>query len=93
MASRRVGPVMVLPRFETRPSCAPRPEVGFCTWAVAALWLHAMRKAIPARKPRMPVEGTKRFFKHRAGKAKPSDLLGFLDRAPAKPPVRGDEKG
>jgi HicB family len=32
------------------------------------------------------------FFKRRAGKAKPNDLLWFLDRAPAKPPVGGDEK-
>jgi hypothetical protein len=33
------------------------------------------------------------FFKRRAGKAKPKDLLWFLDHAPAKPPVRGDETG
>ena len=38
------------------------------------------------------VETAAEFFKRRAGKAKPSDLLWFLDRAPAKPPTRGDEK-
>jgi len=32
------------------------------------------------------------FFKRRAGKAKPKDLLQFLEGAPAKPPVRGDAK-
>jgi hypothetical protein len=32
------------------------------------------------------------FLKRRAGKAKPKDLLWFLDNAPAKPPVRGDQK-
>jgi hypothetical protein len=32
------------------------------------------------------------FFKRRAGKAKPKDLLWFLDHAPAKSPVPGDEK-
>jgi HicB family len=32
------------------------------------------------------------FFKHRAGKMNPKDLLRFLDRAPAKPPVGGDQK-
>lgn len=31
------------------------------------------------------------FFKHRCGKAKPKDLLWFLDHAPAKPPARGNE--
>ncbi|MBX9844704.1 MAG: pilus assembly protein HicB [Xanthobacteraceae bacterium] len=38
------------------------------------------------------VETAAEFFKKRAGKAKPKDLLWFLDNAPAKPPVRGDEK-
>lgn len=38
------------------------------------------------------VETAAEFFKRRAGKAKPGDLLWFLDRAPAKPPVHGDEK-
>lgn len=39
------------------------------------------------------VETAAQFFKRRAGKAKPKDLIWFLDRAPAKPPQRGDEKG
>lgn len=38
------------------------------------------------------VETAAEFFKRRAGKAKPSDLLWFLDHAPDKPPVHGDEK-
>lgn len=38
------------------------------------------------------VETAAAFFKRRAGKAKPGDLLWFLDRAPLKPPVPGDEK-
>jgi hypothetical protein len=38
------------------------------------------------------VETAAQFFKHRAGKAKPKDLLWFLDNAPAKPPIRNDEK-
>ncbi len=38
------------------------------------------------------VETAAEFFKRRAGKAKPKDLLWFLDNAPAKPPMRGDEK-
>ncbi len=38
------------------------------------------------------VETAAEFFKRRAGKAKPKDLLWFLDNAPNKPPVRGDEK-
>jgi hypothetical protein len=38
------------------------------------------------------VETAAEFFKRRAGKAKPKDLIWFLDRAPAKVPVRGDEK-
>lgn len=38
------------------------------------------------------VETAADFFKRRAGKAKPKDLTWFLDRAPKKPPVRGDEK-
>ena len=82
MASRRVGPVLALPILRDTHFVRSSPEVAFCTWAVAALGLHGTRKAIPARKPRMSVEGMKRFFKRRAGKAKPSDLLGFLDRAP-----------
>ena len=32
------------------------------------------------------------FFKRRAGKANAKNLLWFLDNAPEKPPVRGDEK-
>jgi hypothetical protein len=38
------------------------------------------------------VETAAEFFKRRAGKAKSKDLLWFLDNAPAKSPVRGDEK-
>jgi hypothetical protein len=38
------------------------------------------------------VETAAEFFKRRAGKAKPKDLLWFLDNAPTKPPVSGDEK-
>ena len=38
------------------------------------------------------VETAAEFFKRRAGKAKPKDLLWFLDRAPPKPPMRGDER-
>jgi hypothetical protein len=38
------------------------------------------------------VEAAEAFFKRRAGKAKPRDLLWFLDRTPANPPARGDEK-
>ena len=38
------------------------------------------------------VETAAEFFKRRAGKAKPKDLLWFLDNAPTKPPVQGDEK-
>jgi len=38
------------------------------------------------------VETAADFFRQRAGKAKPKDLLWFLDSAPAKPPARGDEK-
>lgn len=38
------------------------------------------------------VETAAEFFKRRAGKAKPKDLLWFLDHAPAKPAARGDEK-
>jgi len=38
------------------------------------------------------VETAAGFFKRRAGKAKSSDLLWFLDHAPAKPPAHGDEK-
>ena len=38
------------------------------------------------------VETAAQFFKRRAGKTKPQDLLWFLDNAPDSPPVRGDEK-
>lgn len=38
------------------------------------------------------VETAAEFFKRRAGKAKAKDLLWFLDNAPRKPPIRGDEK-
>jgi hypothetical protein len=38
------------------------------------------------------VETAAQFFKRRAGRAKPTDLLWFLDNAPAKPPPRDDEK-
>ena len=38
------------------------------------------------------VETAAQFFMRRAGKAKPRDLLWFLDNAPAKPPVLGDVK-
>jgi len=38
------------------------------------------------------VETAAEFFKRRAGKAKPRDLLWFLDHAPAKAPARDDEK-
>jgi len=38
------------------------------------------------------VETAAEFFKRRAGQAKAKDLLWFLDHAPSKPPVRGDEK-
>ena len=38
------------------------------------------------------VETAAEFFKRRAGKAKPADLLWFLDRAPNKRPEREDEK-
>jgi hypothetical protein len=38
------------------------------------------------------VETAAEFFKRRAGKAKPKDLLWFLENAPDVPPVRGDEK-
>lgn len=37
------------------------------------------------------VETAAQFFKRRSGKAKPKDLLWFLDSAPAAQPVRGDE--
>ncbi len=39
------------------------------------------------------VETAAAFLKRRAGKAKPSDLLWFLDRAPKKAPAQGDEVG
>lgn len=38
------------------------------------------------------VETAADFFKRRAGKAKPRDLLWFLDNAPTNPPAGGDEK-
>jgi hypothetical protein len=38
------------------------------------------------------VETAAEFFKRRAGKSKPSDLLWFLKHASAKPPARDDEK-
>jgi len=38
------------------------------------------------------VELAAEFFKNRAGKAKPKDMLLYLERAPAKTPARGDEK-
>jgi len=38
------------------------------------------------------VETAAEFFKRRAGKAKPRDLLWFLDHAQAKAPARDDEK-
>ena len=38
------------------------------------------------------VETAAQFFKRRAGRAKPKDLLWFLDNAPAKPPRSDDEK-
>jgi hypothetical protein len=38
------------------------------------------------------VETAAEFFKRRAGKARPKDLLWFLNHAPAKPPLRDDEK-
>ena len=36
------------------------------------------------------VETAAQFFKCRASKATPRDLMTFLQNAPAKPPVRGD---
>jgi len=38
------------------------------------------------------VETAAEFFKRRAGKAKPKDLLWFLDNARDSAPVRGDER-
>ena len=38
------------------------------------------------------VETAAQFFKRRAGKSKPADLLWFLDHAPKGDPQRGDEK-
>jgi hypothetical protein len=38
------------------------------------------------------VETVARFFKNRAGKAKPRDLLLFLQNAPENPPVSGDNR-
>ena len=38
------------------------------------------------------VETAADFFKRRAGKAKPTDLLWFLDHAPANAPVHDDKK-
>ena len=37
------------------------------------------------------VETAADFLRHRAGNAKPADLLPFLNGAPENPPVRGDE--
>jgi len=37
------------------------------------------------------VETAALFFKHRASKAKPGDLLSYLDKVPRKAPVPGDE--
>jgi hypothetical protein len=37
------------------------------------------------------VETATEFFKRRAGKADAKDLLWFMDQAPAKPPLAGDE--
>jgi hypothetical protein len=45
----------------------------------------------PLKRP-LSTKAAAQFFKQRAGKAKPKDLLWFLENAPAKPPVRGDEK-
>jgi hypothetical protein len=38
------------------------------------------------------VETAADFFERRAGKAKPTDLLSFLDHAPANAPDHDDEK-
>lgn len=38
------------------------------------------------------VETAADFLKRRAGKAKPANLLWFLDRTPANAPVDGDKK-
>jgi hypothetical protein len=38
------------------------------------------------------VETAAEFFKRRSGKAKPRDLLWFLDRAPMNSPAPDDEK-
>lgn len=37
------------------------------------------------------IETAAEFFKRRAKKAEPKDLLWFLDNAQTKPPHRGDE--
>lgn len=39
------------------------------------------------------VETAAEFLRRRAGKAKPSDLLPFLDAAKDEPPAAGDEPG
>jgi hypothetical protein len=38
------------------------------------------------------METASEFFKRRAGKAKPGDLIWFLDRALRKPPARDVQK-
>jgi hypothetical protein len=38
------------------------------------------------------VETAAQFFKRRAGRAKPNELLWFLDNAPARAPRSDDEK-
>ena len=37
------------------------------------------------------VESAASFLARRAGDARPSDLLSYLDRAPDQPPMAGDE--
>jgi hypothetical protein len=38
------------------------------------------------------LESAAEFFKRRAGRTRPRDLLWFVENAPAKPPMRGDER-
>jgi len=38
------------------------------------------------------VETAAEFFKHRAGQARPGDLLPFLEKARDEPPPPGDER-
>ncbi|HWE05563.1 MAG TPA: hypothetical protein VG274_02575 [Rhizomicrobium sp.] len=40
---------------------------------------------------RDPEKTAAQFFKRRVGKARPRDLLSFLQNTPAKSPLRGDE--